>query len=71
MSETMTLTYDELVHETSPGEPKSGAVLLNFGNDQHWIPKSVIGNYPEFMDGNEVEVKTWFCEQEGLEDFES
>ena len=71
MSETMTLAYDELVHETSEGEPDSGAVLLRFGPDQQWIPKSCIVNYPEFMDRSKVEVNTWFCLENGLEDFES
>lgn len=71
MSKTMTLTYDRILLETSKGEPDSGAVLLRFGNEEHWIPKSCIGNYPEFMDGSEVEVKTWYCEQEGLEGFEA
>lgn len=76
MPDTMTLIYDSLLHETSPGEPDSGAVLLDFGGREEWIPKSQIENYPEFMDCDSdgvlrVEIKTWFVLDKGLEEFEA
>lgn len=49
--------------------PKAIKVRLDNG-DEHWIPKSVIDDdsevYQSDTDGKLI-IKSWFCEQEGIE----
>jgi len=71
--EYLSLNYDRVVHETYEGEINQGAVLLAFGDEEVWIPKSTID--PEFLplekDGGEVAIEFWMVEQKSLEDYES
>ena len=65
----ISLDYDRVIHETYEGEIDQGAVLLAFGDEEIWIPKSTID--PEFLqlekDGGEVAVEFWMVEQKELE----
>jgi len=65
----MSLIYDKILKETSPGEKKSGAILFLFGDREQWIPKSLID--PDILpleeDGAEVILQYWFIEKNGLE----
>ena len=69
----ISLDYDRVVHETYEGEVDQGAVLLAFGDEEVWIPKSTID--PEFfpleITGGEVAVEFWMVQQKELEDYES
>ena len=69
----ISLNYDRVIHETYEGEVDQGAVLLAFGDEEVWIPKSTID--PEFFplekDGGEVAVEFWMVESKSLEDYES
>lgn len=71
--EYVSLDYDRVIHETYEGELDQGAVLLAFGDEEVWIPKSTID--PEFMPlevtGGEVVVEFWMVEQKSLEEWES
>lgn len=44
------------------------AVLISTGDEQHWVPKSLIDNLDEIDEFNDkcidLEIANWFCEQE-------
>jgi len=45
------------------------ALLIDFGYEELWVPRSVIldgFSYCEFSEDNEFEIADWFCEKEGL-----
>lgn len=69
---TITLAYDEVIAETVM------AWLLQFGDDQEWLPKSKCcldgddvgdghGNYGK---GGLVDIPEWLAEKKGLEAYE-
>ena len=63
----MILQYDELSAETK------AAVLLKFGDDNKWVPKSQITGYDDdtgnwtHRENNQVEIPDWLAEKKGLE----
>lgn len=65
--EYMALFYDRVIRESD------NAYLLDFGDHQKWIPKSLIhpDDLPLEEEGGEINVELWFVEQEGLEDYEN
>ena len=52
----------EYVHETP------GAVLIHDGDEEHWIPKSVIedGHHVDWSKEEEMPIAEWFALKEGL-----
>lgn len=60
------LVYDEVVKETKL------AYLLKFGDEEKWVPKSLLKDPMATLldNGDEILIETWFCIQEGLEEYE-
>jgi hypothetical protein len=62
----MILTIDMVLHQTAK------AVLISFGDEEVWIPFSVIE--PESLvnleEATEMDVADWFVKKEGLECYE-
>jgi tRNA(Leu) C34 or U34 (ribose-2'-O)-methylase TrmL len=56
----MDLTYDSIKKETA------SAKLLVFGDDNMWIPNTLI----ESIDDSVVTLPQWFAEENGLEIYE-
>lgn len=61
------LTYDRIKARTAL------AILFDFGDEEKWIPISVLDpdTMPLEEKGGEVGVESWFTGKEGLEDYES
>jgi hypothetical protein len=60
----MKLTYDRIERETDQ------AVLVKFGDEEEWIPKSQILNQ-EFRDEDVINIPVWLAEGKGLEGYEA
>ncbi len=50
----------EVVHETAD------AILVFDGDDQIWIPKSLLDEWPEVGETKTIEIPEWFAEEKGL-----
>lgn len=61
--ETCTLLYDEIVTETDD------AVLFRVGDDDYWIPKSLLEDFEESKQDDTVGIPRWKAEELELEDF--
>lgn len=42
------------------------AVLFDDGDEEFWVPKSVMEDWPEIGESGTAMVEYWFAEQEGL-----
>lgn len=62
----MRLTIDRVVHMTEK------AVLISFGDEEKWIPFSVIepDSLSELEETESIDVADWFVKKEGLECYE-
>ncbi|MFA4904737.1 MAG: hypothetical protein WC600_18580 [Desulfobaccales bacterium] len=81
MPETISITFDALIHMTDQ------AALFDFDGDRKWIPLSLIDpdsladldlyrpdtetGYRENEGSGEIIVPLWFVKQEGLESYET
>lgn len=61
----MILVFDSVLHQTEQ------AILFQFGDEQKWVPKSVMPNWEKDIEGlGLIEIKDWFIELNSLEDYE-
>ena len=65
MPDFIELTYDSIEAQTLK------AILFNFGDEQAWIPRSQIEEYPLEDKAGTVCVAAWLVKAKGLEGYEA
>lgn len=61
--DVLLLDYESLLHTTE------AAALINFGDEEVWIPYSLIENVNDFVTDRELMLKRWFVEKKALESY--
>ena len=60
MADSIQISFDTALHETDT------AILFDFGDEEKWIPKSLISEQTE----DELTIPLWFAEKEELKVYE-
>ena len=56
-----------VIFESHAGEDNMGAILVDAGGDEDvWIPKSLLDDWPEVGESGEIEIPEWLAIEEGL-----
>ena len=55
-----------VIFESHEGENMMGAILVDVGDLEVWIPKSLLGEWPEVGESGKILVPEWLAIEEGL-----
>lgn len=62
MSDKAEIFFDEIIHETEPGDEQHGAYLFQIDDEQVWLPKSLV----EIPERGVMEIPQWLAEERDI-----